>query len=103
MGQKQSLLSGYHNIKTSKFTKTGFFSNGRVINGIIKCNNGTSYEGVWNNDLFYGTKHTSDNIIYKGEWNKRMFVKGMIIFPNKQIYHHNNQNQLQQIEMNAVI
>ena len=103
MGQKQSLLSGYHDIKTSKFTKKGFFSNGRLINGIIKCNNGTSYEGVWNNDLFYGTKQTSDNIIYKGEWNKRMFVKGMIIFPNKQIYHHNNQNQLQKIEMNTVI
>ena len=26
---------------------------------------------VCNNNLFYGTKQTPDNIIYKGEWNKR--------------------------------
>ena len=46
MGQKHSYLSGYHDIQTPEFTKTGFFSNGRLINGIIKCKNGTSYEGM---------------------------------------------------------
>ena len=70
-----SYLTGYHKIKLKNSIKIGNFINGQLRKGIIKYNNGVSYEGIWYKNRFVGIKKTNNNTIYDGEWNKQLFIK----------------------------